>query len=74
MKCPACNEELGPPVGFDIYPMDEDSGICEQDQYVCDQCRRFISVDKIHDTKGYREVVHTGGVIAKGDSCGMEDL
>ena len=72
MKCPSCNEELGPPVGFDIYPTDD--GVYEEDQYVCDQCRRYVTHSKVRDKDGYSEEVTAGTVMGKEGSCGMEDL
>jgi hypothetical protein len=65
MKCPVCDEDLGPPVGFDIYPLDDNEdgtpgGVHEEDQYHCDKCNRLVFHMRDLDKNGAREEIVAG--------------
>jgi hypothetical protein len=68
MKCPECKAELGTPAGYDIYPLDDlpdgsPGGVVEEDQYVCDGCKRFVSHRKIMENGTFKEELVAGSVM-----------
>jgi hypothetical protein len=68
MKCPECQTELGGPVGYDIYPLEDNpdgtpGGVVEEDQYICDGCKRFVSHRVIMEHGTVKEELVAGGVM-----------
>lgn len=70
LKCPECKADLGPPAGFDIYPLEDNpdgspGGVVEEDQYICDNCKRFVTHAKIFENGTAREELTAGSVMGE---------